>query len=328
MKLNKLMMAMMVAAGMLAGCGDKPTTEGGEQAAAAAPGKQKPDQVIAGKDAVGRPTALMPLRDVAGRSYAPHTLSQQFVYGSPEHLAYIDLYWSKAEPVDNALLAYTLSPEYAAEKDAFKRQDMLVALQPQIDAYLERVRKISDVAIKLDDTLRIGAYDMEKKAYPLFVYIPGKSMTVNAHDYSPVKYTVYTAPLSMTDMVEGEFMLPVDEARAREIEGKLAPMRDGMGFAQLPLVFKGRVFHAQGFERGGGDAPASVNGGELEAVLFPDAYDLLLPGSDEVLLTLTNKELGPGFPVDSNFLGSMPGTPSARAGRAIRTRIGLDDFTP
>lgn len=329
-KLNKLMMAMVVA-GVLAGCADKGGEQGGEQTAAgrSTTAVSGPDQVIAGTDADGRTTALMPFRDVAGRNYAPHmTLGQQFNYGSPEHLAYIDLYWSKTDPVDNALLAYTLSPEFAAEKDAFKRQDMLAALQPQIDAYLQRVRTIGDVAIKLDDTLRVGPYDMEKKAYPLFLFIPGKSLTVSVSDYSPVEYTVYTAPLDMTDMTNGDFMLPVDEAGAREIEGKLASMRDGMGFAHLPIVFKGRVFHAQGFERGGGDAPASVNSAELEAVLFPDAFDLLLPGSDDVLLTLTSKELGPGFPVDSDFLGSMPGTPPARAGYDIRTRIGLDDFKP
>ena len=329
MTLNKLMVAMVMA-GVLAGCADKGSEAGGEPAAAGsnASAASGPDQVIAGTDADGRTTALMPLRDVAGRSYAAHmTLGQEFAYGSPEHMAYIDLYWSKADPVDNALVAYTLSPEFAAEKDTFKRQDMLAALQPQIDAYLERVRKIGDVAINLDDTLRVGAYDMEKKAYPLFLFIKGKSMTVSVHhDHSPVEYTVYTAPLDMTDMTKDDFMLPVDEVRAREIEGKLASLRNGMGFVELPIVFKGRVFHAQGFGRGGADAPASVNSAELEAVLFPDAYDLLLPGSDEVLLTLTNKELGAGFPVDSNFLGSMAGSPSTRAGYEIRTRIGLDDF--
>lgn len=327
MKLNKLMVAMVMAS-MLAGCGDK-AAEGQASAAGVETATAKPGQLIAGKDHVGRPVALMPFRDTAGRTYAPHmTAGQEFVYGSPEHMAYIDLYWSKADPVDNALLAYTLSPEYAAEKDAFKRQEMLAALQPQIDAYLERVRKIGDIAINLDDELRVGPYDMEKKAYPLFMYIPGTSLTVGVQDYSPVEYTVYTVPLSMTDLTDGDFMLPVEETRARELEAKLAPLRNGMGFVELPIVMKGHVFHAQGFERGGGHGPASVNSAELEAVVFPDAFDLLLPGSDEVLLTLTNKELGVGFPVDADFLGSMPGTPSARAGAAIRSRIGLDDFKP
>jgi len=327
-KLNKLMVAMVMA-GMLVGCGDK-TAEGqaaagsGEAAAAA-----KPGQLIAAKDNAGRAVALMPFRDAAGRTYAPHmTAGQQFAYGSPEHMAYIDLYWSKADPVDNTLLAYTLSPEYAAEKDAFKRQDMLVALQPQIDAYLERVRKIGDIAINLDDDLRVGPYDMEKKAYPLSLNIFGKSLTVGVHDYSPVEYTVFTAPLRMTDLSDGDFMLPVDQARARELEGKLAPLRNGMGFVELPIIMKGHVFHAQAFNNGGGDAPASVNSAELEAVVFPDALDLLLPGSEEVLFTLTSKELGVGFPVDADFLGSVPGTPPARAGGAIRSRIGLDDFKP
>lgn len=329
MKLNTLMAALAVTA-MLAGCGDKTAQQGGDAAASGSSAVDaKAGQLIAAKDRVGRTVALMPLRDAAGRTYAPHmTLGQQFTYGSPEHHAYMDLYWSKADPVDNALVAYSLFPEFAAEKDAFKRQDMLAALQPQIDAYLARVRQIGDVAIGLDYGLRVGAYDMEKKAYPLSLSIPGKSLTVGVHDFSRVEYTVFTAPLNMLDLTDGDFMLPVEEARAREIEGKLASLRDGMGFAELPVVFKGHVFHAQGFDRSGGDAPASVNGAELEAVLFPDAYDLLLPGSDEVLLTLSSKEMGPGFPVDSTFLGSVPGTPAARAGDGIRSRIGLDDFKP
>lgn len=328
-KHNKLMMVLAVAAGLLVGCGDRDGVQG--QVADAAGGASKaqvdnPYQVVAGKDLNGRDTALLPLRDVTGRTYVPHmTLGTQFVPRGPEHFAYIDLYWSKAETVDKELLAYTLSPEFAAEKDAFKRQDMLTALQPEMEAYLARVRQIGDIAIKVGDEMRVGPYNMEKQAYPLFLHVPAAVHTVEVYDRGPVEYTVVVPMLSMTSY-DGDFMLPVPAERARQIEAKLSSLRNGMGFVELPVVVKGRVFHTQAFERGGGHGEASVNSAELEAVVLPDAWDLLLPGTDEVMLSLTNKELGAGIPVDSNFLGAAPGSPSARSASAVRTRIGLDDF--
>ena len=161
------------------------------------------------KDQNGRDTALLPLRDVAGCTYAPHmTLGTAFVPRGQEHFASIDLYWSKAETVDKAVLADTLSPAFAAEKDAFKRQDMLTALQPEMEAYLARVRQIGDIAINRDDQMRVGPYDMEKQAYPLFLHVPAAVRTVDVYDYDPVEYTV---AMPMRDMIsyDGDFMLPV-----------------------------------------------------------------------------------------------------------------------
>jgi hypothetical protein len=328
LKINALMAAMLLAGGLLAGCGDKSggdaaSAEGSSASASAKSADGKNAMVVASKDHVGRDITLMPFRSAEGRTYAPYMkMGQQFYENSPEHLAYVDLYWSKADPIDEELLAYTLSKEFAQEQDPFKRKDMLAALKPEMDAYLARVRQIGDIAIDMDDTVRFGAYDMEKKGFPIYFYTQTTNERVDLHGRHAVEYAVVVPSM---DLNNGDtYFLPMDEAAARAIEAELAGKRDGSGNAEVPLIVKGHVFLASAMPDNGGEK-ATVNSARLEAVVFPDAFDLLVPGTADVLVTLDKKVLPAGFPADKYFLTRPYDNDGAASAALVKARMGIED---
>lgn len=324
MKINALMASMLLAGGLLAGCGDKEAgetaSEGGVPSAVTG-GKE--GQVIPAKDHVGRDITLMPFRSAEGRTYVPYMkMGQQFYDNSPEHLAYVDLYWSKADPIDEELLAYTVSKEFANEQDPFKRKDMLATLKPEMDAYLARVRQIGDIAIDMNDTVRFGAYDMEKKGFPIYFFTQTTNERVDLHGRNAVEYAVVVPSM---DLNNGDtYFLPMDEAAAREVEAKLAGKRDGNGNADVPVIVKGHVFLASAMSDNGGEK-ATVNSARLESVVFPDAFDLLVPGTSDVLVTLDKKVLPAGFPADEYFLTRPYDNDGAASAALVKAKMGIED---
>ncbi|WP_019399053.1 hypothetical protein [Pseudoxanthomonas sp. GW2] len=120
-----------------------------------------------------------------------------------------------------------------------------------------------------------------------------------------------------------EFWLPMDEAAAREVEAKLAGKRDGNGNADVPLVVKGYVFLASAMSDNGGEK-ATVNSARLEAVVFPDAFDLLVPGTGEVLVTLDKKILPAGFPADKYFLTRPYDRHGAQSAQLVKAKMGIE----
>ncbi|WP_225765970.1 hypothetical protein [Stenotrophomonas sp. Marseille-Q4652] len=328
MKINPLMAAMLLAGGLLAGCGDKSggdaaSAEGSSASASAKSADGKNAMVVASKDDVGRDITVMPFRSAEGRSYAPYMkLGQQFYPDSPEHLAYVDLYWSKADPIDEELLAYTISKEFANEQDPFKRKDMLAALKPKMDEYLARVRQIGDIAIDINDTVQFGQYDMEKKAFPIFLYTSTSNERVDLHGRNSVEFSVVVPGMDLAN--SSQFWLPMDEAAARAIEAKLAGKRDGSGNAEVPLIVKGHVLLASAMPDNGGEM-ATVNSARLEAVVFPDAFDLLVPGTADVLVTLDKKVLPAGFPADKYFLTRPYDNDGAASAALVKARMGIED---
>ena len=327
LKINALMAAMLLAGGLLAGCGDKSggdaaSAEGSSASASAAPAGGKGTMLVASKDADGRDITVMPFRSAEGRTYVPYMkLGQQFYVDSPEHMAYVDLYWSKADPIDEELLAYTVSAEFANEQDPFKRKDMLAALKPKMDEYLARVRQIGDIAIDINDTVQFGQYDMEKKAFPIFLYIPTSNARVDLHGRNSVEYAVVVPKMDLAN--SSQFWLPMDEAAAREVEAKLAGKRDGSGTAETPVIVKGSVFLASALSDNGGEK-ATVNSARLEAVVFPDAFDLLVPGTQDVLVTLDKNVLPAGFPADSYFLTRPYDKDGAQSAKLVKAKMGIE----
>ena len=324
MKINALMASMLLAGGLLAGCGDKEAggaaAEGGVLSAVTG---AKEGQVIPAKDDVGRDITVMPFRSAEGRTYVPYMkLGQQFYVDSPEHLAYVDLYWSKADPIDEELLAYTVSKEYANEQDPFKRKDMLAALKPEMDAYLARVRQIGDIAIDIDDTVQFGQYDMEKKAFPIFLYTNTINARVDLHGRNSVEYAVVVPGMDLAN--SSQFWLPMEEDAARALEARLAGKRDGSGTANTPVIVKGSVFLSGAHADNGGEK-ATVNSARLEAVVFPDAFDLLVPGTSEVLVTLDKSVLPAGFPAGSTFLTRPYDNQGAASASLVKAKMGIED---
>jgi len=316
LKINTLMAAMLVAGGLLAGCGDKAGEPAGDTGAAAvadhgAAGGGKP---YLAKDAYDRDILVMDRRDSAGRTYAPFvTFADSYRHGDDMHRAFLDLYFSKVENVDRELLANILSADFRNERDSFKRQDMLAALAPQIDAYLERVRGIGDIAIDTGSTVDIKPYDMEQKGYPMFSYMSFKHLSLEAWEDSRVDVSVYIPAQNLTRDANEDFVLKVDQARARELEAVLAPLRDGNRNATLKVVVKGSATYAGGTTENNGTL------GDLSSVVIPDAFDLVHPRTGEVLFTINTQDMLPYYEVaDGNFLDGdrfVRGVPSAvRAG--------------
>lgn len=296
MKFNGLMVAMLVAGSMLVGCGDKGDSAeagegGGLLSAVTGGGKGKP---YIAQDDMGRDITVMDRRDSAGRTYTPFvTFVDQYQFGDANHQAYIDLYFSKVDEVNRELLASFLSEEFRNEQDSFKRQDMLTALAPEMDAYLERVRKIGDIAIDTQETVDIQPYDMEKKGFTMFGYMSFKHLSLYAWEGTYLGVSLFIPDQSLTLDANEPFVLKVDEAKAREIEAKLAPLRGGDRNAKLKVVVKGAATYAGGeYDNGRGD---------LSTVVIPDAFDLLLPSTGEVLFTINTKDMLPFYNVGGGY---------------------------
>jgi hypothetical protein len=288
------LIATLVAAGLtLSACGDSGAPSQNPLNAGAgaerSSGSSDPDAAYEARNRHDQAIMVFGRRNSAGRQYADILdMTRAFQYGDATHKAYIDLYWSKADPVDRELLATTLSSEFEQEQDTFKRQDMLAAMAPQLDAYLERVRKIGDVAILTSATARLGRYDMQEKAYPMFGYISFDTRSVYHREDGRLEYGVHLLTQDMDGSVP--FMIKVDEARAREIEAVIAPMRDGNGDAYLPVKAMGSVMWAHGGSQGNGWA-------HFTSVIRPDALELLGP-QGQLLLDLQSGELGEYVEVD------------------------------
>lgn len=292
MTLNKLMVAMLVAGGLLVGCGDKGEEGasgegGGLLSAVTGGGKGKP---YIAQDDMGRDITVMDRRDSAGRTYTPFvTFVDQYQFGDANHQAYIDLYFSKVDEVNREMLASFLSEEFRNEQDSFKRQDMLTALAPEMDAYLARVKKIGDIAIDTKDTVDIQPYDMEKKGFTMFGFMSFKHLSLHAWENTYLGVSLFIPDQNLTLDVNEPFVLKVDEAKAREIEATLAPLRGGDRNAKLNIVVKGAAAYAGGeYDNGRGD---------LSTVVIPDAFDLVLPSTGEVLFTINSKDMLPFYNV-------------------------------
>lgn len=107
-------------------------------------------------------------------------------------------------PVDYEKVAWTMSAEYRATSDAFKKKDLLEALKPQIDAKLAEVRKSGRylyVNFK-PGTVSLGHYTLETKSFPIRGLDAASLFVTNGGDFKA---------------------LPMpDEARAREVEAIVA----------------------------------------------------------------------------------------------------------
>ena len=296
MTINKLMVAMLVAGGLLVGCGDKGEGAadgegGGLLSAVTGGGKGKP---YIAKDEMDRDITVMDRRDASGRTYKPFvTFVDQYQFGDANHQAYIDLYFSKVDEVNREALASFLSEEFRKEKDSFKRQDMLTALAPEMDAYLARVKQIGDIAIDTKETAEIKPYDAEQKGFPMFGFLSFKHLSLYAWEDSYLGVSLFIPDQNLVQDPNVPFVLKADEARAREIEAKLAPLRDGSRNAKVNVIVKGSATYAGG-DYGNGS-------GDLTTVVIPDAFDLVLADTGEVLFTITNKEMLPYYEVGGGY---------------------------
>lgn len=87
---------------------------------------------------------------------------------------YRNVFWAGAVR-DDDLLAYDFLPEVRAEKDAFKRADIVKAKRAELDTAYAEARKQKHYALYLDRDflMSIGPYDAQKKGFPVSTGIRG-----------------------------------------------------------------------------------------------------------------------------------------------------------
>ena len=76
-------------------------------------------------------------------------------------------------PVDYELLAGQISGEYRGTSDGFKKQEIMAALKPKIDAKIEEMKSGRYFTLKTD--LALNHYDFDLKSFPVQGMVEGLS---------------------------------------------------------------------------------------------------------------------------------------------------------
>lgn len=153
-KLSALSATVLLAA--LCGCGDKSANPGAGASAPTLADATAPKAVAAIKEEVAR--AALPKADKAtpGEQYVELTSGNQVMFN------YLAL---AAMPIDYKEVATAYSPDYARSSDEFRKNDLLTALKPRIDAAVTEAGQRRYVRMTIDAP--IEKYDFEKKGFPL-----------------------------------------------------------------------------------------------------------------------------------------------------------------
>lgn len=109
-------------------------------------------------------------------------------------------------PIPYEKLAEQSSVDYRQTSDAFKKQDILKALQPKLEQEIQAVKANPYLMIRTQVMLK--NYDMQRKAFPLTGFEADSYLSFNDGD----------AALSFTNTDDFQFYPQTDEAKAREME--------------------------------------------------------------------------------------------------------------
>lgn len=150
---------LVVAATALGGCGkEAPPADAGTKADAAAPAAPDPATLAASAHAKAEAAAL-PRADAA----TPAAQYREIDSGNQLMFAYLAL---SGMPPDYPAIAQRLSREYAGTGDAFRKQELLNALKPQIDAKVKAAASERYFKYRLNGSGMLQAYDLDKGAFP------------------------------------------------------------------------------------------------------------------------------------------------------------------
>lgn len=123
-----------------------PPSAGAADAAAQAPG-------AAENVALPKPDLLRPLS-----AYAELDSGKQIMF----------LYLAASRlPPDYDKVASAYSSEYRETRDSFRKQDLLAALRPRLDAEIARARQSPYAWMLVDDAGQLGAYDFQRRGFPV-----------------------------------------------------------------------------------------------------------------------------------------------------------------
>lgn len=199
-----LMTAAALSLGLLSACGKKDTTPAAAGDAPSLADAGNPETLK--KAAEAQRVAALPQANPATPAEAYQTIS------SGNQLMYL-YYAMSSMPADMGQIAETLSQDYRATQDQFKRQDILKALEPRVKAEIAAAGAHRYVIWEADNQL-IDHYDFERKRFPVREGFWKGNMRFFFHDNG--RYQI-----SFTGVEKLQSLPVADEAVAREIEDKV-----------------------------------------------------------------------------------------------------------
>jgi hypothetical protein len=113
-------------------------------------------------------------------------------------------------PVPYEKLAEQTSVDYRQTQDSFKKQDILKALQPQLEQDIAALKKSPYLMLRTN--IQLKNFDMQRKAFPVEGFSPNSYISYNDSD------SVLT--FSNTDAFQA--FPQADEAKARELEAMVS----------------------------------------------------------------------------------------------------------
>ena len=112
-------------------------------------------------------------------------------------------------PPDFEKMAQTFSSEYRQTSDAFRRNDLMLAIKPQIEQQIAAAAANPYAWIDLNDA-DLGSYDFERKGFPVGEF------RADHHRYFR---DAYQYSYTWANRAQLDFAPVADEALARQIEG-------------------------------------------------------------------------------------------------------------
>lgn len=160
------------------------------------------------------PSTVAAIKDEVVRSALPKankaTPSEEYIELSSGNQVMFTYLALAAMPIDYKEIASSYSQDYARASDEFRKNDLLTALQPKIDAEVANAGKRRYVKITIDNP--IAKYDFEKKGFPL-----------DSSVWEPSSYRFFsdngTYKVSFSNGSAFRYLTGVSEDSARTIEG-------------------------------------------------------------------------------------------------------------
>ncbi|WP_028100518.1 hypothetical protein [Pseudoduganella violaceinigra] len=166
-------------------------------------------------------------------------------------LAYLYYAVSKAKPAYE-VVAQQLFPEYGAEADTFKRQDLLKTIAPAIDGNIKSAEGKRLVMFEFEGKLK--HYDAAKKQFPVELerfniapstYVSWRKDRDNAPDTGS-----YHLTFDMGGRKDLNYEIP-DESAARALEGELSQLAAAARSAYAPVAIRAYGQAVKAAEDGG-----------------------------------------------------------------------------
>lgn len=201
MSTKHISIALLVALSLI-GCKDDGATANAPNASAptgllgqAAEQATKAETIAKQDAALPKPDATMPLS-----SYPEVDRGMQimFLYVAASRL-----------PPDFTKLAESYSSEYRETNDSFRKNDLMQAIQPQLEEKITIAKSMPYGWMEIDDSDNLGAYDFARKGFPIDEFGSARYRYINdAYEYK----------LSWANHGQVAFATVPDEVIARQLE--------------------------------------------------------------------------------------------------------------